>query len=445
MTETAHLKQGDAEAPKPEIEEFLGVKAVPRWRRTMIYWLPALLLLALILVFSSWYFGGDDKPEYITQKAAEQSLDLTVTATGNLRPTNQVQVGSEISGRIDEIYVDVNDRVQRGQVIARINTDVIDDQITQGRANVNVARAQIAQARATRTVDQAQLKRLRDVFRISGGKVPSMIELEQAEAAVQRDDAALASAMASVRAAEAQLGTALTNRERAVITSPVSGIVLARLVEQGQTVQAAFNAPTLLIIAEDLSAMQLRVKIDEADVGQVRDGQAATFTVDAYPGRRFPARVERIDAASTNTATEATAQAGTAASGATVVSYEARLSVANTDGVLRPGMTATATIATQSTGKRLLVPNSALRFRPEDAEAEEGASVLNPDIGLERAEQRATIGIGSRQDIYVLNDAGTLDAIEVVTGQSDGRLTVVSSTKLKAGMRVVTGVGSGKE
>ncbi len=444
MTDTAHPDQSDNGTPKPEVDEFLGVKPVPRWRRTMKFWLPALIVLALLLVIAQCS-SGDDQPDYITQKAEQQSLDLTVSATGNLRPTNQVQVGSEISGRIDEIFVDVNDRVERGQVIARINTDVIDDQITQGRANVNVARAQIAQARATRTVDLAQLKRLRDVFRISGGKVPSMIELEQAEAAVQRDEAALASAMASVRAAEAQLGTALTNRERAVITSPVSGIVLARLVEQGQTVQAAFNAPTLLIIAEDLSAMQLRVKIDEADVGQVKAGQSATFTVDAYPGRRFPARVERIDSASTNTATEAAAPAGTSTGGAAVVSYEARLSVINADGVLRPGMTATATIATQSTGKRLLVPNSALRFRPEDAEADEGASVINPDIGLERAEQRATIGIGSRQDIYVLNDAGTLDAIEVVTGQSDGRMTVVTSAKLKAGMRVVTGVGSGKK
>ena len=438
MTDTASLDSGNAQAAKPEIEDFLGVKPVPRWRRWMKFWLPALILLVLLLIVAQCT-RDPDKPEYITEAVAEQSLDLTVSATGNLRPTNQVQVGSEISGRIDEILVDVNDRVQRGQVIARINTDVIDDQITQGRANVNVARAQIAQARATRNVDQAQLKRLREVFRISGGKVPSQIELEQAEAAVLRDEAALASAMASVRAAEAQLGTALTNRERAVITSPVSGVVLARLVEQGQTVQAAFNAPTLLIIAEDLSAMQLRVKIDEADVGQVRDGQAATFTVDAYPGRRFPARVERIDAASTNTATEATAQAGTSASGAAVVSYEARLSVVNTDGVLRPGMTATATIATQSTGKKLLVPNSALRFRP-DAEAEEGGGVFEPQIGLEDGKQQANIGEGSRQQVQVVQADGSLKAIEVITGRSDGRRTVVTARNLKPGMKVVTGI-----
>ncbi len=428
----------DGDQSAPSMDEFLGTSAKPRWRRWMKYWLPALLILLAILLFSG-LGSGDDGPAYVTQEVVEDSLDLTVTATGTLRPTNQVQVGSEISGRIDDIYVDVNDRVERGQVVARVNTDVIDDQITQGRANLNAARAQIAQARATLKVDQAQLNRLREVFEVSGGKVPSAIELEQAEAAVERDKATVASAVANARAAEAQLGTALTNRERAVITSPVSGVVLARLVEPGQTVQAAFNAPTLLIVAEDLSAMQLRVEIDEADVGQVSSGQSANFTVDAYPGQRFPASVERVDAASTNIAAEATAQGASAAVGASVVSYEARLAVRNPDGLLRPGMTATATIETQNTGKRMLVPNSALRFEPEeDPEADEGG-VLNPEFGLERAEQRATIGIGSRQQIYVLEDDGSLKAIEVVTGQSDGRVTAVQSEELKPGMRVVTG------
>ncbi|MFL0355082.1 efflux RND transporter periplasmic adaptor subunit [Erythrobacter sp. GH1-10] len=434
----------EAGGEEPSIEEFLGAEAKPRWRRWMKYWLPALAILLLVLAISRCSSGGDG-PQYITQDVIERSLDLTVTATGNLRPTNQVQVGSEVSGRIDEIYVDVNDRVERGQVIARINTDVIDDQITQGRANVNVARAQVSQARATLKVDQAQLKRLKEVFDVSGGKVPSAIEMEQAEAAVQRSEAALASALANVRAAEAQLGTSQTALARAVITSPVSGVVLSRLVEPGQTVQAAFNAPTLLIIAEDLSQMQLRVEIDEADVGQVAEGQPANFTVDAYPGRKFPARVERVDAASTNTASLATSQAGNAApAGNSVVSYEARLSVANPDGLLRPGMTATATIETSSTGKQTLVPNSALRFRPEDAaEQDEGGSVLSPEFGLERNEQQATIGVGSRQKVYVLGDDNQLEAIDVITGQSDGRVTVVTSDDLKPGMKVVTGVGAG--
>ena len=417
------------------MEEFLGEKPRPRWRRWARYWVPALVVLLLIFAVARCS-GGDEGPQYITQTVEQESLDLTVSATGNLRPTNQVEVGSEVSGKIDLITVDVNDRVTQGQVLARINTDIIDDQIAQSRANLNASRAAVAYAQATLDVDTAQLGRLREVYRISGGKVPSQIELEAAQANVARDRAAVASARANVAASEAALSSSMTTRSRAVIRSPVTGVVLARQVEPGQTVAASFNTPTLFVLAEDLSAMQLRVEIDEADVGQVKPGQKASFVVDAYPGKRFPAVVERIDLASSNTATENAA--ATNAAGNSVVSYEARLSVANADGLLRPGMTATATIATQNTGQQLLVPNSALRFDPEEEAAEEGG-VLNPQIGLEQKEQQATIGAGSRQRVYVLQDDGKLKGIEVVTGQSDGRRTVVTSPDLKQGMKVVTG------
>lgn len=417
----------------PSVEEFLGEKPRPRWRRWAKFWVPALVLVLLVLVISRCT-GGDDAPSYITDEVEQGELTLTVTATGNLRPTNQVEVGSEVSGRIDQVYVDVNDQVGRGQVIARINTEVLSQQITQGRANVNAARANIAQARASLNVNVAQLNRLRSVYKASGGKVPSQSELEAAEAAVARDKAQVASAQANVQAAEAALQTTITTRNRAVIRSPVSGVVLARQVEPGQTVVASFNTPTLFVIAEDLSAMQLRVDIDEADVGQVNPDQKATFTVDAYPGKQFPARVERVDLGSGNTVE----QQGVSAQGNSVVSYEARLTVGNSEGLLRPGMTATATIATGATAKRLLVPNAALRFDPE-AEAKEEGGVLNPDFGLEQKDQQASIGQGSRQRVHVLQADGSLKAVEVVTGQSDGRLTAVTSKELKSGMDVVTG------
>jgi len=417
------------------VNEFLGVSERPRWRRWAKYWIPALVVILAVLV----YFARKDenKPQYITEAVSERSLDIEVTATGNLRPTNQVDVGSEVSGRIDAVLVDVNDRVARGQVMARINTDIIDDQIKQGRANLDAARAQVAQARATLGVDNAQLSRLQEVHRLSGGKVPSQTELEAAQANVLRDRAAVNSASANVVASQAQLSSAMTNRDRAVIRSPVSGVVLARQVEPGQTVAASFNTPTLFVIAEDLSAMQLRVSIDEADVGQVKQGQRATFTVDAYPGRAFPATVERVALASNNTATS-TQQQQQGQQGAAVISYEARLAVANQNGLLRPGMTATANIATQSTGRRMLVPNGALRFEPEKETAAGGVQLGGDDFGLDREKERATIGRGSRQTVYVLEDDGKLKEIEVVTGQSDGRHTVVTSRELKPGMKVVT-------
>lgn len=417
------------------IDEFLGTSERPRWKRWALFWVPAVVLIGILLGAALWFGRGNDQG-YVTEAVVKRSLDVEVTATGNLRPTNQVDVGSEVSGKIDEIYVDVNDRVTRGQVLARINTDVIDDQIKQARASLASARASVAQAQATLSLDQAQLSRLREVSRLSGGKVPSKSELDIAEANVARDKASLASAQASVTSAQAQLSTAETNRNRAIIVSPVSGVVLARQVEPGQTVAASFSTPTLFILAEDLSQMQLRVSIDEADVGQVKAGQKANFTVDAYPGRRFPALVERINLGSNNTVS---ASQSTTTTQNAVVIYEARLSVANPEGLLRPGMTATANIATESTGVQMLVPNGALRFKPDQQKAA-GGGALNPQIGLQQEEEKASIGVGSRQQLYVLGDDGKPKPITVTTGQSDGKLTVVHSSELRVGMKVITGV-----
>ena len=422
---------------QPSVDEFLGTKPRPRWRRWMKYWLPGIGVFLLVLAIAQCT-GEEPKPDYITTAVTQESLSLSVTATGNLRPTNQVEVGAEVTGPLDSVLVDVNDRVTKGQVIAVINTEIIDQQIAQSRANLNAARAALAQAQATLDIDKVQLARLEEVRRLSGGRVPSQIELEQAEAAVARDRAAVASAGANIEAADASLKGNLTTRTRAVIRAPVNGVVLARRVEPGQTVVASFNTVTLFVIAEDLSAMQLHVSIDEADVGQVKSGQQATFTVDAYPGRRFPATLQRVDLASSNTVLGQTTTGG-AAAGGSVVSYEARLAVQNPDGVLRPGMTATATIATQNTGTALLVPNAALRFRPE-TKAEEGGGVFNPQIGLEDQKQQASIGEGSRQQVQVLQADGSLRATEVMTGRSDGRRTVVRSKELKPGMKVVTGI-----
>lgn len=427
----------DTTTSSAAVDEFLGTTERPRWKRWAKYWVPGVLILLLITYVAT---REEPKPQYVTEDVVERSLDIEVTATGNLRPTNQVDVGSEVSGRIDRVLVDVNDRVARGQIMAQINTDVIEDQIRQAQANLNSARASVAQARATLDVDSAQLARLQEVHRLSEGKVPARTEMEAAEANVARGRAAVNSAQASVASAQAQLSTAMTNRDRATIRSPVSGVVLARQVEPGQTVAASFNTPTLFVIAEDLSLMQLRVSVDEADVGQVESGQKASFTVDAYPGRRFPATVERVALASNNTATSSqTQQTGQQAN--SVVIYEARLTVDNPEGLLRPGMTATANVATESTGARILVPNGALRFTPPDDDEAGGLQIGGGEnFGLEREETRATIGRGSRQTVHVLQDDGTLKPVQVVTGQTDGRYTVVTSEELKVGMKVATSI-----
>ncbi len=419
-----------------DLEAFLGEDERPPFWKRPIVWIPALLIVLAAIAYAI-FGGGEDGPQFNTEAVERRSLDLVVTATGNLRPTNQVEVGSEVSGRIDDVLVDVNDVVARGQVLARINTDVIDDQILQSRANLSAAHARVEQAQATLDVDTAQLERLREVYRLSDGRVPSAQEMQAAEGTVRRDEAALVSARADVASAEASLSTAQTNRDRALIRSPVSGVVLARQVEPGQTVAASFNTPTLFVLAEDLSVMQLRVKVDEADVGQVENGQSASFTVDAYPGRQFPAVVERVDLASSNIATAES----TGSQQNSVVEYEARLTVQNSEGLLRAGMTATAAIATESTGEQLLVPNSAIRFRPPQQEDTGGVQVNNGnDFGLEREGPQTTIGVGSRQTVYIVGEDGQLQPINIVTGRSDGRLTVVTSEELEEGMQVVTSV-----
>jgi HlyD family secretion protein len=183
------------------------------------------------------------------------------------------------------------------------------------------------------------------------------------------------------------------------------------------------------------------VKVDEADVGQVEADQGATFTVDAYPGRQFPAQVERVDLASGNIATaDATATQSNA-----VVEYEARLTVDNASGLLRPGMTATANIETENTAAQMVVPNGALRFQPLEVEETGGMQVGGPGGqigGLEREEEQATIGAGSRQTVHVLGEDGELRPIMVTTGLSDGRYTIVTSDELEPGMKVVTAIRS---
>lgn len=425
------------ESVRSDVESYLDNGKPKKWYRQKRWWISGAIIIILIVAMTRCS-GGADRPDYITAKTQTRSLDLTVTATGSLRPTNQVEVGSEVSGRIDRVLVDVNDKVARGQVLAIINTDVIEDQITQGRATLNSALADVAATQATLDGDDAQLGRLLEVRRLSGGRVPSAAEIDQARAAVNRGRALVLAARARVKSASAQLSTAQTQRSRAVIRSPVSGVVLARQVEPGQTVAASFNTPTLFVLAEDLAKMQLRVAVDEADVGQVEIGQKALFTVDAYPGRRFPAQVERVDLASNSIATS-TQQAQSQQ----VVSYEARLLVGNVEGLLRPGMTATATIETQRTGKQMLVPNGALRFDPDEGK-EESADIFGEEDNSE-SDHEARIGVGSRQTVYTIDEAGKLVERKVVTGQSDGRFTVVRSNTLRSGMDVVTGIRSKAE
>ena len=427
----------------PNTDEFLGVTPVPAWRR-YIKWVVVAAVVVLLGLLLARCFGGSDAVQYSTQAARRGDLTVSVSATGKLAPTNQVTVGSQLSGLVTRVVVDVNDRVTAGQALALIDPEQIDDQIRAGQAQLAANQAGVAQAQATVSEANAQLARLQEVYRLSNGRVPSATELQTGRANAQRAVAALRTAQANVAAARAQLAQSQTQRSRSIIRSPVSGVVLARQVDPGQTVAASFNTPTLFVIAEDLTKMKLEVAVDEADVGEVKLGQGATFTVDAFPGRTFPARITRVDLGSNQTVSAATASTSTTATTTTgqVVSYAADLSVENPTGQLRPGMTATADIVTSDKKNVLLVPNAALRFKPAAAGAGQGGGIagsLTFRPRRDRPERTATVARGATQTVYVKGADGQPQPVQVVTGDTNGNVTEVIGGNLKPGQEVITG------
>jgi HlyD family secretion protein len=437
-----------ADQQSPDLDEFLGAKSVPAWRRHAKWVLVALGVVLLILAARS-FFAADEAPGYATAPARQGNLSVTVSATGKLAPTNQVTVGSQLSGLVTEVVVDVNDRVRQGQPLALIDPEQLDDQIRQNRAQLAAQQAAVSQAQATLQEARATLDRFEEVSRLSGGRVPAKTELDTARAAVARGVAGVRTADANVAASRAVLSAAETQRDRAIIRSPVNGVVLARQVDPGQTVVASLNAPVLFVIAEDLAQMQLEVAIDEADVGSVRNGQRATFTVDAFPGETFPATITRVDVGSNQSvqAADSSASTTTATTGQ-VVSYAALLAVENGELRLRPGMTATAEIVTTERQGVLLIPNVALRFTPSSGEqaGQSGGGLASAIVPRGRrggrgggAGRSVTIGRGSQQTVHVLGEDGQPRPVQIRIGESDGQVVEVIGGELRAGMRVITG------
>jgi len=438
-----------------ELDEFLGGRPPSKFRRYAI-WTGIAIGIVLLILLLMRLFGGAETSGYATEQAQKGNLTVTVSATGKLAPINQVTVGSQLSGQVIKVLADVNDRVTAGQPLALIDPSQFDDQVKQAQATLAANTAAVGQAQATLAQSRATLARYQEVSRLSGGRVPAKTEMDQAIADRDRALANLSAANANVVSARAALSSAQTQRVRAVIRSPVTGVVLARQIDPGQTVAASFNTPTLFVIAQDLRQMKLEVAIDEADVGNVKQGQRATFTVDAFPGKTFPAMITRVDVGSNLSVQDATSSSSTSSATSTtaqVVSYAADLSVANPDEQLRPGMTATADIVTMEKKNVLLVPNAALRFKPQAAGAPAAqasggiAGALTPRMRRRGGggDSAAPLERGSKQSVYVKLADGSLKATSVTTGDSDGSMTEITGGDLQPGMQVVTGqlAGSG--
>lgn len=408
------------------------------WTRRIVYGLIAVALIAAVLFALRSRKTAEGGTSYVTSPARVGELVETVSATGTLEALDTVEVGAETSGRILEVLVDFNDRVRKGQVLATIDPEQATARSDEATAQLRAARAAVTRAQATVEESNQNLKRLKGL-RDAG--LISEQDYDAAEATARRAQADVASARAQATVAEASLSEAHSSLQKTAVRSPIEGIVLARAVEPGQTVAASFQTPVLFTLARDLTDMALHVQVDEADVGKVREEQTATFRVDAWPDREFASRVVSLRNVPTKEQN--------------VVTYEGVLAVDNDELLLRPGMTATASIVTERKDGVLLVPNAALRFTPpEVATAQQnrrtglflpGISRGGPPGGSQRQQRSGSEGAApaAKGTVWVLRQ-GQPVSVPVTPGATDGRNTEVrselSSPQLKAGDEVIVDV-----
>lgn len=408
-----------------DVSQTLGLDQRGRGQRHLRMLLLAGVILIIVLGAGAYVLSGNDTTvRYESAAVRRGDLTVTVTATGDLQPVNQVDVGTEISGTVESVAVDFNDRVQVGDVLARLDTDQLNARFRQSQAALELAQARIAEAQATVVETRLKHQRAQELARKG---LNSQEDRDAADAGYARAQAAFAVAQAQVAQAQAQLDADRTSREKAVIHSPIDGIVLKRQIEPGQTVAASLQTPVLFTLAENLAQMELHVAVDEADVGQIREGQRASFTVDAYPDRVFPAAITQVR------------YAPQTVDG--VVTYETVLTVDNTELLLRPGMTATAEVVVEERRDVVLVPNAALRFVPPSTAPASSASGgllgrLLPRPPRSSGNRRDTADARNGMRVWELRD-GRPQATAVKTGATDGQFTELVSEEIPPGTEVL--------
>jgi HlyD family secretion protein len=402
-------------------------------RRIFIFLVP---LVALFLAVGFWRMGGGAKESpYVTAPVSKGAISQVVSSTGTLQAVVTVQVGSQVSGTIDNLYADFNSKVKAGQTVARLNPDKFKAAVDQARANLLAAQSNLAKGKvgvedAQRTLGRNKELRKRELVAQS--------DLDAAQTAHDAAVAQVAVNRAQVAQAQAALNQAMVDLDNTVIRSPVDGIVISRNVDVGQTVAASLQAPTLFTIANDLSKMEVHTSVDEADVGSVWEGQDVTFTVDAYPSRRFKGNVFQVRNAPTNVQN--------------VVTYDAVVRIDNKDLVLKPGMTANVEFLVSRKENVLRIPNMATRFKPpsEKNETQELLRQESRRSGGSRRRSRTAAGesrSGERREgrwvaIYVLRNQEPR-RIELRLGITDGSRTEVLDGDIKENDQVIIAVTGG--
>ncbi len=408
------------------------------------------LAVVLLAGAGTWWWTQQraaDQPVYRTGTLARGPLLATVAASGAVNPVTQVSVGTQVSGQIKELYADFNDEVKAGQLIAMLDPETFEYRVRSAQADVDAARAAVLTAQANAAAGRAAISRaqvdlaeaqrdfdrkrdLADKQFIAQSEVDrtralvntsgELLKLAQAQASVT--EAQIKTAQANVAQREAMLGQARIDLGRTRITSPVGGIVIKRAIERGQTVAASLQAPELFVIAQNLHDMQVEASIDESDVGRIRVGQKAHFSVDAFPGQSFEGEVRQVRKAALNVAN--------------VVTYVAVVRFVNADGRLLPGMTANVRVATDAREDVLTVPNAALRMRIADA-----TNTVAATAGAVCASGTISINTARKGRIYLLDAVGKPVPTSVCLGITDGNRTelVAPEGAWKEGTLVVTG------
>lgn len=408
---------------KDLLEELESFSSKKRINRKFIYIATAIVsFLAIVLFF---IFNGNNKSnkiEYITKKVTQGDLSVVVSTTGNLNPTNSVEIGIEVSGTLKEIFVDFNDEVKAGQILAKIDTVKLQSQVDSSTAALAIAVANQKESQVLLNNKKTLYDRTLNMYKNSGGKYPSKNELDDTRFSYEAAIESLEAAKAKVLQAQSNLKTDKQNLEKASVKSSIDGIVLNREVEVGQTLAATMSAPKLFTIAKDLTNMDLIVSIDEADVADIKKDLPVTFTVDAYPNKVFNGKVKqvRLNPVDTNG----------------VVTYETVVSVDNEDLLLKPGMTATAKIITKESKNKLLIPNGALRFKPKMQEQKNGGvNLVGPNMNRP-ANVARDLSKKELSPIFILEN-NQPKRVMVKVLDSDGKLTSIESEELKVDDEVI--------
>ena len=366
----------------------------------------AALIIITVIVLVIFFRGNNTEQKFKTEKAARGEIVESVNATGTVNAIITVNVGTQVSGTIIKLYADFNSRVKKGQIIARIDPTVFDAQVEQAKANLSAARANLAKSEVTvkdtkRTFDRSRELVKRNLI-AQGDLDTAETNYESAKAQVDVSKAQVQQSLAALRMSE-------TNLKYTNIISPVNGIVVSRNVDVGQTVAASFQTPTIFMIAEDLTKMQIDTNVNEADIGKIVVGQDVLFTVDAYPERNFKGKVAQVRNAPIIVQN--------------VVTYDVVIRVDNSDLKLKPGMTANSSIVTTRKSDALKILNSSLRFKYSDKTSS-------------KPEVKPELKTGGGQSIWIL-DKGKPKRIKIKTGISDGSYTELVSGDVKEGDEII--------